>query len=162
MSGTFVQLLEQLGPLGGVAVVKRVRDVVAFQGVPELERDRIPAVADDPDQREPRRIEPGPGHQRLAHHRVQQVLAGPPRLGQVVLDVTKCHPPRDDLQHPLVTVVDQQDPLGVRVRGPAARQQLRARHGPHGLIADDQRDLVACIAQRAQPLERRLRRRSRP
>ena len=41
--------------------------------------------------------------------------------------------------------------------GSAARQQLRARHRPHGLIADDQRHLLARIAQRAQPLQRCLR-----
>ena len=38
---------------------------------------------------------------------------------------------------------------------PAARQQLRARHRPHRLIADDQRDLLTRIAQRGQPLQRR-------
>jgi hypothetical protein len=60
----------------------------------------------------------------------------------------------DHLQHPLVPEVDQQDPLGVRMGSPTARQQLRARHRAHRLIADEQRDLLARIAQRAQPLQR--------
>ena len=111
-------------------------------------------VADHPDQLETRPVGPGPGHQRLADHRVQQMLAGPPGLGQIMLNVTKRHPACDDIQHALVTVVDQQNPFGVRIDGPAARQQLRARHRPHGLIADDQRDLVAIIVQRTQPFQR--------
>jgi hypothetical protein len=99
VAGNIVQLLEQFGALGGAAIIEGVGDVVTLQPVPHLERDWIPVVADDPDQREPRRIEPGPGGQRLADHRVEQVLAGPPRLGQVVLHVTQRHAMGDDLQH---------------------------------------------------------------
>ena len=71
--------------------------------------------------------------------------------------MTQRHAVGNDLHHPPVTEVDQQDPLGIRVAGPAARQQLRARHRPHRLITDDQRHLLTRIAQRTQPLQRRRR-----
>jgi hypothetical protein len=97
----------------------------------------MPPVTHDPNQLKAGRMTPGPGHQRLTDHRIQQVLPRPPGLGQVVFNVAHCHPLRDDIEHPQVAIVHQQDPLGIWMGRPAVGQQFRAGHGLHRLVTDN-------------------------
>jgi hypothetical protein len=60
-----------------------------------------------------------------------------------------CHPLRDDIELPEVAILDQQNPLGVRMSRPAAGQQLRTRHRLHRLTANNQDDLFAAASRRA-------------
>jgi hypothetical protein len=141
-------LTQQLDALRRVGRVKRERHVEARQQIAKLIRPLAVLVGDDPKQREVVRPGVGPAREELAHSRIQPAL-GEPRLDEVVIDLTERHR-RNDRVSRRVVALDEQDPLGHRVQGVSAREELHPGHLRHLLVRDQQRNRLDPVRERRE------------
>jgi hypothetical protein len=130
-----------------------VGDEVAREEVLDRVGARRPLVADEPQPLLLRQVLGLPGVEEVVDHGEQVLLGRIPGLGEVMVEVRDV----DRLDRRVdVRVRRQEHAPGQRIGLPRLRQQLRAVHPRHALVADDDRERVAARLELADGCERLL------